>query len=489
MDAGRAASRRRAPCVAPSSTPDLPTASAPATVRLMAKKAHFDVDVVVVGGGLSGLRAADRLVKKGRSVKLLEARDRVGGRTWTKTIGKGTFDVGGQWIGPGQHRLASLAKELGVETFPTFDDGTKILEVRGKRTTYKSQIPSVNPLALVQMQAALSLLDFMRKRVPAGAPLTAANADVLDAMTLESWRERYVKSRTVKGLMDVAVRIIFGAEASELSVLYFLEYLNQGGGLLRLAEIRDGAQQDRFKTGAQSISVRLAERLGDIVQLDAPVESVDTSGEGALVRYAGGELRARRVILAVPPTLLGQVRFTPRLPSNREQLLARYPMGATIKFLVTYDKAFWREAGFSGEVVCTEGPISAVFDNTSHDGAQPCLVGFIVAKHARQLSTISEAERRATVVSELTRFFGQEAAEPTEYVDQDWAAEPWSRGCPVSLVGPGALSTTRESLREAVGRVHFASTETAREWMGYLEGALEAGDRAAAEVEHAFTAN
>jgi monoamine oxidase len=157
-------------------------------------------------------------------------------------------------------------------------------------------------------------------------------------------------------------------------------------------------------------------------------------------------------------------------------------MGATTKVFAFYERTFWRERGLSGEALCPGGPISVVFDNTSHDGAQPCLLGFVVGRSARELARLPGAEQRRAALAVLGRFFGAEAERPTDVVFQDWSAEPWTRGCPVAVMPPGAHTMFGPALREPVGRLHWAGTETATEWMGYMEGALQSGERAAAEI-------
>jgi len=439
-------------------------------------------DVVIVGAGLSGLCAARKLSRQGVDVKVVEARDRVGGRTWSQEIGRGRFDVGGQWIGPGQDRVKALAGELGLETFRTYTTGKKVLELEGKISTYKSSIPSLSVLSLIQMQGVLTYLERVRKRVSPSAPLAADNADQLDSETLETWRRRFVKSSKINAVMDAAIRTIFGAEARDISALYFLMYLNAGGGLLKLSEADGGAQQDRFVSGAQSISLALAQELGDAVMLEKPVRKIAQTQEGVEVITDGGVIAGRYVIVSVPPALAGRIDYEPGVSVGRDQMTQRFAMGATVKVLVIYERAFWREAGYSGEVVSSDGPFSVVYDNTSHDGKQAALVGFIVGKHARQWSSQPLADRERRVLAAFARYFGDEARLCQEYHELDWGAEPWSRGCPVGGLPPGVLSNSFAHLRKPEGRIHWAGTESATEWMGYMEGAIQSGERAADEV-------
>ncbi len=439
-------------------------------------------DVVVVGAGLSGLAAARALTAGGARAIVVEARDRVGGRTVSEPVGKGVFDLGGQWIGPHQRRLHALVRELGLPLFPTWDRGAKVLQLDGHRSTYTGNIPALSPLALVQMQLALSLTNRASARVSAYRPWAMPDAARLDAITVEQWRRRFMRSRSVRAVMDVAVRTVFGAEASEISLLYFLAYANAGGGLMRLVDIENGAQQDRFVDGAQSVSVRVAAALGERVVLSAPVRALAQDADGVTVQTDAGRFRARCAIVAVPPALAGRIAYTPAMPAQRDALTQRFPMGATIKCLALYERAFWRERGLSGEGITNVGPVAVAFDNTSHDGTQPALLGFVVGRAAHEWGARPASERRAAVLASYVRMFGAEAAEPTHYVEKDWSQEPWSGGCPVGVMPTGALSQFGPALRQPVGRIHWASTETAVEWTGYLEGAIESGERAASEV-------
>lgn len=443
-------------------------------------------DVVVVGGGLAGLTAATQLVAAGRSVVVLEARDRVGGRLESAQVGRARFDLGGQWIGPQQTRMCELVAELDIATFPTFHKGRKVLMVGGDRSTYAGDLPSLGLLNLLLLQAGVWLIDAMARRVPVDDPWTAANAERLDSMTVETWKRRMIPSRKVRGVLDAALRVVFGAEPAELSMLHFLWYVHQGGGILKLVEIKHAAQETRFATGAQTVPERLAARLGDRVVTGSPARRIVQHGDtdaGLVEVHTDTKVwRARRVVVAVPPALCGRIAFEPKLPALRDELHQREPMGATIKFHVQYETTWWRDEGFSGEAVCTEGPISVVFDNTSHDGAQPALLAFSVGRAARDLGALDPDERRRRVLDVLATCFGPDALAVTGFTEKDWSAEEWSRGCPTGSMPPGVMSVHGPALRKPCGRIHWAGTETARQWTGYMEGAVESGERVAAEV-------
>lgn len=431
---------------------------------------------------MSGLACARALRDRGAKVVVVEARDRVGGRTLSRRFGPATFDLGGQWLGAHQPRLAALAAELGVRTFKTYDTGKKVLDAAGRKKTYSGTIPTLMPWALLDLQQALFRADRLARGVKPPSPLSAPRAAERDGVSLGEWMRTSMHTEVAREVFTTAIRVVFGAEPDELSLLWVLRYSAAAGGLMRLVEIPDGAQEMRFVEGAQTLSIRLAERLGDSVVLNTPVRAIEDTGKGVVVTGDRERFEGRFAVIAIPPALAGRIAFSPPLPAPRDQLLQRFPMGATVKVLAMYDRAFWREKGLSGEVVLTRGPVSVVFDNTSDDGAVPCLLAFVVGDPARQWSQMPEPARRAAVIDSFTAAFGDEARRPLEVVEQDWSTEPWTRGCPVSNLAPGVMRGVGGLLRAPVGHIHWAGTETADEWTGYLEGAIEAGRRAAAEV-------
>lgn len=452
------------------------------------------VDVVVVGAGLAGLSAARALHEAGASVQVIEARDRVGGRVLSRKLPSGdTVDLGAQWLGPGQERLFALAAELGLATFPQRHSGEKILWLGGKRSTYKRDIPSLPILGLLDLDRSIKKLEALCKAVPPAAPQDAPEAAAWDAVTVETWLQENVHIESARALLRVGVESIFSAEPAELSLLHFLWVLSSGGGLMKLSTIRDGAQETRLVDGCQSFATGLLMKLGpERVRLSAPVRAIEGwSAEGGdghaavTVRHAAGEVRGRYVIVAIPPPLAGRIDYRPLLPARRDQLTQRMPMGSVGKAVVVYKQPFWLRRGLSGEAVCDEGPVRLVFDDSprevSADG-HGALVCFLLADGLRALREHPKEARREQIVSALVRLFGPEAASPLDVIEQDWTQEEFSRGCYFALMPPGTLTQLGSALREPIGLLHWAGTETATAWTGYMEGAVESGQRAAAEV-------
>jgi monoamine oxidase len=441
--------------------------------------AERERDVVIVGAGLSGLAAATSLAKAGLDVVVLEAAPRVGGRLLARELGGARFDVGGQWIGDGHERLTALVRRLGLTTFPTHHEGDKLLSISGELRRYPGTIPKLSPLELVQLQAAITFID--RASAGIGAdPWRARRAATLDALTVGAV-ERLLRGAGLGASFRAAVRTVFGADPGELSLLHLLYYAKTNGGFMKLVEVKRGAQETRIAEGAGSVPEALARELGDRVHLEAPVRAIDWREDGVRVTSGRGVFPARHVVVAVPPSLVARIDFTPALPYEKRELVRRFPMGATTKVLATYDAPFWRDAGLSGEALFDDEPLALTFDNTHPDGPA-CLVGFIVGTPARAHAAFGAEEKKARVLAQLGRVFGARAREPRAYVEKDWTEEPWIGGCPVASPLPGVLTTYGAALRASVGAVHFAGTETAREWGGYMEGAIEAGERAAGEV-------
>ncbi|MFF2082804.1 flavin monoamine oxidase family protein [Nocardia sp. NPDC058176] len=442
------------------------------------------VDVIVVGAGAAGLTAARALVAAGREVVVLEARVRVGGRTLNLEVpGSDTYvEAGGMWVGPGQDRVLALVDELGFATFPTHVQGVNVGEFAGRMTRFSGRIPRLNPLVLADIGLTQLRLDRSARRIPLQAPWTAPHARELDGQTFDTWLRAHSHTAAGRAFFRLITQAVWCAEPEEMSALWAQFYIHSGGGVDSLINTAGGAQQDRVVGGTQRLSIAMAEELGERVVLDAAVTEIDWSDTEVRVRAGQRQWRARHAIVAVPPPLVQRIRFTPGLPAERAHLLQRMPMGWTIKVNVVYDEPFWRAQGLSGQANSDTRALGTVFDAGPPDGNPAVLVGFLEATHAQTASRLTPAQRRAVVLDDLAAYFGPRARNPVHYVEQDWAAEPFSLGCYGAFATPSTLTRFGPELRRPTGPVHWAGTETATRWAGYIDGAIESGHRAAAEI-------
>lgn len=440
-----------------------------------------DADLVVVGAGLAGLSAARAAAGAGASVVVVEARDRVGGRTLNEDIGGGeVVEVGGQWIGPTQDRLAALARDLGVERFPTYGEGENVIEFGGRLRRYRGTIPRINPLVLIDVERAQRRLNRLARRVPLDAPWEAPGAAALDGQTAATWMRRNLATKAGRMLLELGIEAVWAAQPEDMSLLHILFYIHSAGSLQMLFDTEGGAQQDRFVGGSQRIAILMAQELGrENVLLEAPVRKIERADHGVTVHADGATVRARRAIVAVAPTLAGRIAYDPPLPGFRDQLTQRMPLGTVAKCMAIYDEPFWRAEGLSGQGTSDAGPVRLTYDNSPPRGSPGVILGFLEGRQARELGRLGADERRRAVVDCFARLFGPRAARPDAYVERLWADEEWSRGCYGGHMPTGAWTNYGPALREPIGPLHWAGAEYSTVWNGYMDGAVRSGEETA----------
>lgn len=444
-------------------------------------------EVVVIGAGLSGLAAARVLAAADRDVLVLEARDRVGGRTLNHSIGGGhVVEVGGEFVGPTQDRILALAQAVGVDTFLTYNQGSNVEVIGGQRSLYPAStgIPT-DPQTQTLLIGLLAKLDAIANEVGPRAPWRAKRAKQLDHMTLAEFVRPLLNNR-LRPVFEAVINSIWGADSRALSSLYVASYVaaagnrTNSGNLLRLTSTAGGAQEQRFVGGSQLVAQRVAQRLGGRVLLKTPVLGLVPTAQGVNVLTSRSTVHAKRVIVAVPPPFA--LKLTGSLSRRRAELLKGTSMGHLIKSEAVYPTPFWRAEGLSGQGVNDEGIASVPFDNSPPDGSVGVLFAFTGGSAASRLARLSPAHRRKAVLERFRQYVGDQALSPLKFIEHDWRSEKWTRGCPTGIPRPGVLSRYGETLRPPIGRVHFAGTETADYWQGYMDGAVRAGERAAREV-------
>jgi monoamine oxidase len=434
------------------------------------------VDVVIVGAGLSGLAAARRLVRNGASVAVLEARDRVGGRTWTVKR-NGTFiDVGGQFIGPTQTRIVALAKAMGVKSFKPFNEGENLFDYNGKISRW-TDLPPLPQSALVEYLQAQKALDDMAQEVPAAAPWKASKATEWDWQTYQTWIDSNVETKGARTLLETEFfdSSIGAGETSLLGALW----------AIRRAPPSEQPDSERLVGGAQQISERLARKLGSRrVVLGASVRTLKHSGGTVVAESRAGTFKAERAIVAIPPTLAMRIGYHPALPALRDGWTQHVAQGSVLKCQAIYPTPFWRKQGLSGHAVSNRWPFYATYDNgpPPPEDRPGVLLGFATPNATRELGRRSESARRRLALEAFARLFGPRARSPVGYVEGNWSAMPWTRGCYQGMPSSGAILGFGEAWRAPVGAIHWAAGESSIRWPGYMDGAVRAGETAADEV-------
>lgn len=445
-----------------------------------------DNETLIIGAGFAGLAAARALDAAGHGdFQIFEARDRVGGRTMPGRLGPLDIDLGGMWLGASQNRLRALADEYGCERYPTHLDGRAIYRLAGREhhgrgESFDGLFDLLDVLGYALVERKLDrLIDELDCEQPWNHPLAAE----LDRTTVASWLRRHVPRERLRAMLRMVCIAVFCAEADQVSMLFFLHYLKSGDGLDTLISAAPGgAQHELFSGGLHQLAARMGQDCGARLQLETPVRRVIWGAEGVRAETESGEWRARNAIIAVPPSLIPRIEFEPLLPAAKRGLCARLVMGSAIKFWVLYPTPFWREQGFNGLILRDDHPATPVMDVSPPQQPHGVLAGFFDGQHALDHADDTSDTRRDIVIHMLAEHFGAEALEPIDYVDHDWNAEHWSGGCYGNVAPPGVYARHARWLREPVGPLLWAGTETSSAWTGYVEGAIRSGERAAADL-------
>ena len=437
-----------------------------------------------MGAGYAGLTSARRLSQAGKIVVVLEARDRVGGRIWTQELtGGAVIDRGGAFLAPKHDVMFGLAREVGVSTYKTWTKGSHLLVGGGRVRRYKGLIPKISPLAVATIARAQIRLDRMAKTVPLDAPWTAKRAGEWDAKTVREWLDGSgIRTDVARELFEMSIRGLFTGPLEDTSFLNLLFLIHSHHNFNTLMSIEGGAQENLVDGGAGSIALRMADELGEGVRLNAPVRSIAQSSDGVVVDADGVSVTAQYCVVTIPPVLIGEIAFDPPLPKDRGELYRLAVSGPESKTLIVYDEPFWRDDGFSGQTAGAGTASEVTLDASPSSGRPGVIASFTFGAVAAHFDALDADVRRKAVLDELSARFGPRAASPTDFVETAWWSERWTCGCSMAHFPPGLLTRHGHLLREPLGRVHWAGTETATISHGAMDGAARSGERAAAEI-------
>lgn len=445
---------------------------------------HIERDVVIVGAGATGLNAAYRLQQAGKSVIVLEARDRVGGRLWTNAIDGQMYEIGGQWVSPDQTELIGTLEELGLETYSRFREGESVyVTPEGEAKRFTGDIFPAGEHTEAEITRLIGILDELVAQTDPAAPWEHPRAKEFDHISFRAWLESESDdSEAVENISLFIADAMLTKPSHAFSLLQALLMAASAGSFSHLVDA-DFILDKRVVGGLQSVPLVLAERLGpDVVRLEQPVRSISWGSLGAVVRSDELEVAADQVIVAVPPNLYDRIDYVPALPRLRQQQFQHQSLGLVIKVHATYETPFWRSAGLSGTAFSPYQLVHEAYDNSNHGESRGTLVGFVSDEKADAVFQLAASERKQRILESLATYYGPEALNPSVYYESDWAAEEWTRGAYATSFDLGGLTRYGAMQLEPIGPIRFGSSDLAAEGYQHVDGALRVGKRLAHEI-------
>jgi putrescine oxidase len=440
-------------------------------------------DVVIIGAGPTGLNAARDLKAAGLTVAVLEARDRVGGRTWTSTIDGAMLEIGGQWISPDQTALKDLLGELGLETFSRYREGKSVyVAPDGTRSLYAGEMFPVSERTEAEMRRLIGILDELAAEIGAEEPWAHPRARELDTVSLHHWMRQLSDDEEACGnIGHFLAGGMLTKPAHSFSALQAVLMAASAGSFSNLVD-EDLLLDQRVVGGMQLVSETIAAALGDDVVLDSPVRTLRWDGDGVTAVSDRATVNARYAIMAVPPNLYSRVSFEPPLPRRQHQMHQHQSLGLVIKVHAVYETPFWREEGLSGTCFSPDLVVQEIYDNTNHEDPRGTLVAFVPDEKADAMFALDAGERRRAILAAMAESLGPKTLEPVVYYESDWASEEWTRGAFAASYDLGGLHRYGADQLTPVGPIHWASSDLAAEGYQHVDGAVRMGRATAARI-------
>jgi monoamine oxidase len=438
------------------------------------------VSVLVAGAGLAGLAAARDLVTLGARVTIVDARDRVGGRVWT--IRDGFADgqhgeAGGDFIDEEQREIRELAGELGLRLTRILRSGFGYVRPDGAgrpKIAARSAKRSWERLAAV-LEPLTKPYNLAEHRWD--SPITTDLARRSVAIWLDEVRADAELRATATGL-----RGFFLADPEELSLIALVDQFSESdapapGGMYRI----EGGN-DRL-TGA------LAGPLGDRLRLNTEIVALSHRGRTVRASVKNGRALAQitcdYAILAVPATLLRRMPITPALPAQQHDAISRLQYGRATKSLLQFSSRFWRATG-RPRAFGSPLPFGTIWEANEEQPGRSGILGLLAGGGASDATQAIVAKYGVRGLAGALDWLGAQNSELTAARQVVWEHDPYARGG-YAYFDPAFDPSLRAWLARPAGRLFFAGEHTSLKWQGYMNGAVESGRRAAAEVAAVHT--
>ena len=442
------------------------------------------LDCAIIGAGLAGLVAARDLRNRGLGVVVLEARDRVGGRVENGVLADGQYvELGGQWIGAGHDAIFELIERYGLRTIGIPARGNLVVRVHGRLL----EVPSaedgaeLTPFEVADLSQGLLRLRRLAHRLADDPAWVTANGAWL-RQDLRRWVRTNLRTGGAQARFGGVYEAAFGPMIPHATLEEGLRQINSGPSLETMIANNGGLNQQRVDGGMMALCEALADDLGEVVRLGSPGTKVTHEDTAVVTLESGETIEARTVVSTLPPRLAVALEYDPPLPQWRRDVAEKVAPGNVIKAYLVYETPFWRERGLSGQSSSDEGAVRVTFDTTPADSVRGLLMGFFEGTEADSLAHRSLETRRRAFVESAVRAFGAEATEPLDYLERDWSAEQYTRGCHGAHFAPGIWTSNGPILAAPDGCLYWAGAEYSTRFNGYMEGAVRSGEEIAATV-------
>nr|WP_295923001.1 FAD-dependent oxidoreductase [uncultured Dyadobacter sp.] len=446
-------------------------------------------EVAIIGAGYSGVAAGKILQQYGRDFVIMEAQGQAGGRVKTHEIAEWLHvEFGAQWIGEMHTEIRKWIEEVNFHTYPTFDSGYHIFQYEGKKSFYKSEDdgPDLTLADKLKMLVSSALVDGLAKFIDPNNPAHSPFAKLLDSHSLASFLERLPLAKEKKFLVKQGIETSSAHDSKDISLLHALFEIRASGSLKQIIKVKGGAQELMITEGAQKLLKAISDKFTAKICFNERVYSVSQDTDGVTVRTGNFEVRAKKLIVAISPAVCGKIDFGGSISDKRKELFNKLPMGQPVKCFAIYERPFWRELGFSGQIIGKGSPFFSVSYDCSPGTGKGVLLFFVKERFIGEFTEKHPDEKKRLLMEELAKHFGAEAFTMQACEDLAWnpVTQPLTGGGYAACFPPRAWTRFGSILRRPCGHIHWAGTETATEWFAYMEGAIRAGYRAADEVRH-----